>query len=621
MTDTRPPTRSAFWVRPTDLERLYTAQHVCYLIGGYDGSRDYGALLQIAANVARIGQLNRNLLLVPLLLRRHAQLHNRLCREQSSLFRNACILFYGASDESPWKEAATSQEELLELSGPPSAFAQVLIYGSGSSGEQASARSLQLLETLDDWHSINGQALAQLPVLLVNQQMPPPLFSSPSSTKLSTKLSRAAGIGMRDESVIAEFAGTAPEDIESKLFVSGDDAATYIVISHQESQPRGRPPAESSNMAGSKALTINFEVASPRYASGDRGRLYRAHVNLARDLVQLCHGKLSVNLLADLDGLEPLQIKPLETLRQRLSEAGATVNFINPIEGLQRGFLPFSQADLTISSTYPVALTSLILSVPTVLLRTNEHDVSKPDELIRIFGVPDGLVLDLEESGRDERFKKLGRAVLDHDYRRAAAAAAVRGTADVLTKNIATTTRLCEFFNSHYAAALEAKYQSTVGRLSYTMEQLSDIQLEYGRLLNCSAALQQSRSREIMLENVVDERTAWAERMIEEAERRLDVIHELQAALDERTAWAERLAEEAERRLVVIQGLQSVLGGQSAGRSEERAIFGSELPQISDSGDAVRARGRWLSIRQLRLLRDKVRSSRIARKTGWFTKE
>ena len=77
-------------------------------------------------------------------------------------------------------------------------------------------------------------------------------------------------------------------------------------------------------------------------------------------------------------------------------------------------------------------------------------------------------------------------------------------------------------------------------------------------------------TRQASLAAMVDERTAWAERMAEEAkrraeviqelraaldeqrgeaERRAEVIEELQAALDERTAWAERMVGEAERRL------------------------------------------------------------------------
>jgi hypothetical protein len=75
------------------------------------------------------------------------------------------------------------------------------------------------------------------------------------------------------------------------------------------------------------------------------------------------------------------------------------------------------------------------------------------------------------------------------------------------------------------------------------------------------------------LQRALDERTAWAERMIKEAEQRGAVIEELQRALDERTAWAERMIKEAEQRGAVIEELQRALDEREVRQAalEERA--------------------------------------------------
>ena len=61
------------------------------------------------------------------------------------------------------------------------------------------------------------------------------------------------------------------------------------------------------------------------------------------------------------------------------------------------------------------------------------------------------------------------------------------------------------------------------------------------------------------LRPLVDERTAWAERLVAEAEARGRVIDDLQRLVDERTAWAERMVAEAEARGRVIESLQRQL--------------------------------------------------------------
>jgi uncharacterized coiled-coil DUF342 family protein len=82
------------------------------------------------------------------------------------------------------------------------------------------------------------------------------------------------------------------------------------------------------------------------------------------------------------------------------------------------------------------------------------------------------------------------------------------------------------------------------------------------RLAGEDAAVKQLMERDEEIQRLhvaLDERTAWAERMVAEAEARGKVITEIQTALDERTAWAERMVAEAEARGAVIEELQAAL--------------------------------------------------------------
>jgi hypothetical protein len=88
-----------------------------------------------------------------------------------------------------------------------------------------------------------------------------------------------------------------------------------------------------------------------------------------------------------------------------------------------------------------------------------------------------------------------------------------------------------------------------------------------------AAELRPLYTRQAFIEATLQERTAWARRLAEEAEQRGAVIEELQRALDERTAWAERMIKEAEQRGAVIEELQRALDEREVRQAalEERA--------------------------------------------------
>jgi hypothetical protein len=95
--------------------------------------------------------------------------------------------------------------------------------------------------------------------------------------------------------------------------------------------------------------------------------------------------------------------------------------------------------------------------------------------------------------------------------------------------------------------------EATIRTLRETLERTAWIEYR-GQLIDADRLGVIAQLRE-----TITERTAWAERMVAEAEARGAVIEELHQALIERTAWAERMVAEAEARGAVIEELQRAL--------------------------------------------------------------
>ena len=78
--------QGAIWIFAGNLERLFSARHVCYLIGSYDGSGNYGDILQLHANARRIQAAGSGILAAPLVYWRYVNDHLSLRDRHPELF-------------------------------------------------------------------------------------------------------------------------------------------------------------------------------------------------------------------------------------------------------------------------------------------------------------------------------------------------------------------------------------------------------------------------------------------------------------------------------------------------------------------------------------------------------
>ena len=146
--------RGAFWVKRAEFATLHAAPHLCYLIGGYDGSRNYGDVLQVAANIRRLARMSEAPLAVPLVDVRHAGSHHDLARDQPAFFGDACVLYY-AVETDPLDDPRDDLQalDLVAVEHAPTRASQLLVYGGGffAAGQPWGRRKLDLIDAVERW--------------------------------------------------------------------------------------------------------------------------------------------------------------------------------------------------------------------------------------------------------------------------------------------------------------------------------------------------------------------------------------------------------------------------------------------------------------------------------------
>ena len=524
-----PPTHWAFSIRRGDLERLFGARRICYLIGGYDGSGNYGDIVQLAANLERLSSPIGGILLVPLISRLNLQSHDDLCREHPSLFGEACFTYYtlryGSED---FGADALDGEDFVDLDGPPPAYSHILIYGGGFFNEWWGPRVLDVIEALQKWLSI-GQAAPQVVSrpLILGQQISGDFVPGSQARRFSELLECATAIGVRDTISFDVVARQCNESIRSKLFVSGDDAASYIAA---RSWPSAAGGARSGAAADRRpaAFTVNLHLSLETYVTDDASRLLDVAASIARDLRDLRAGSAALNLIAAFEDRRISETRYLTDLKESLGNNFDIVNVINCTSEILKSFPLMSRANVTIACSYHVAMTSLILSIPTVLLYANDYYAHKHQGLRDWFLIPDEMVFDVNKDDYDKLAKTLRAIIVDHNFRTHLGCIATQAAARMVMNNSNATVLLSEWLTNDYIAGVEEKYHSTVENHLQTLQQLSEVQ----GLVNGYSNAQLLRVRAAELEALVEERTAWAQRSVEAVTQRDSVIRYLQAQLE-----------------------------------------------------------------------------------------
>lgn len=348
------------WATQTDRQRLADARAAVFLVGSYDGSGNYGDVLQLAAVLRTVARLSGSPLAVPVIERETLGHHRALAQRHPGMFDGAAFAFFEG-------DGVSHEDDLVELRlTAPGPTALVYVYGGGFLNGWWGARKTGHVAAVEE---LTGGR--HLPVVASGQQVDEATIAPGGPGH--ELLARASWIGVRDVGSLEYVREQIPGGAH-RAELAGDDALPFLE----------RPQTEASEV-------VNLHVNDGSWIS-DRPEAMRENVvSLVREL-GLANG-------------EQLELQPvvayedprvsereivsdlLERQRGRLEKAG-----LRPTEPLDilddaisNDLTTFRRARLTVSCSYHVALTSLLAGIPAVLLAQNDYYAQKAAGLRDLF--------------------------------------------------------------------------------------------------------------------------------------------------------------------------------------------------------------------------------------------
>ena len=343
---------------PGGLRALEGAHAVVFLVGGYDGSGDYGDIAQYEAAAALVSALGPRVAGVAVVEDVHAEDH------APGHDSRGTVLARFASG------APAAGRDRVPFALPPAVrAAAVYFYGGGYLDAAWGTRKLAMVDAVLD---------------LLRRSGIPQCRAIASGQQVDARLARDA----RPRAGCAAAVARA---------VRGARRA----VGARRRGPRTRAPADRRRRRRSPA----DQIAAPRPA--DRDGLLRANVHVS-DSQSATEGdallEFSAAVLGALARTDGLAIQPVVACDDRQGSAHAAIErfeaacraqgvaaaaFAEPLllrAGADDGEL--ARADITLSCSYHVALTSLLLGVPAALVPENGHHAQAAAGLLEDFGLP-----------------------------------------------------------------------------------------------------------------------------------------------------------------------------------------------------------------------------------------
>ena len=350
---------------PETAALLTAGAPLALLVGSYDGSGNYGDIAQLDGALGLLERLDSDLLVLPVVERRFAGTHKTMATELVHHPRHV-LYFYGGS--------GPRDEGLVPVEPPQGVpLAISYLYGGGFLNPSWGRRKLAMLSAVEDFVADAGRVVR----LASGQQVDAGWIAGldPAEAEL---LRRFELWGARDDAsaeTLAELGASGP------AFNGGDDSVGILTAIGAGSGPE---------QSGSP-LVVNVHFAEHEWVTDQPDSVREFDVRLLAELARLAGRPLQVRpLLAYLDpriderpGLERFAAACAEREIELMSEPCV----LRPA-GVGDLAGELGDAALTLSSSYHVALTSLLLAIPTALLRDNDYYAQKAQGLLTDFGLP-----------------------------------------------------------------------------------------------------------------------------------------------------------------------------------------------------------------------------------------
>jgi hypothetical protein len=358
----------SLWATPADRKRLLEAESVLFLVGSYDGSGNYGDILQSATAIETVGGLPGSPLAVPIVERETHGHHSELMRRYRKEFGAAAFIFFHDCEEEP-------DDGLIEIAPPAGQLptALIYIYGGGFINGWWGARKAAHVEAAEQL--LGGRPL---PVVASGLQVEEAAVA-PGGPGYDL-LSRASWIGVRDVDSL-RYASRQVPGIAGRVELAGDDATPFLEC----------PPVKPRAM-------INLHLNDGTWISDDPESLPAKIARLVRDLGTASEEPLQLQPIIAYEDPRVSEQRIVSDLFERQGGAfeDAGLELAEPLDvledAIENGFADFKRARLTVSCSYHVTLTSLLAGIPAVMLAQNNYYEQKAAGLRDLFQLGPGRV-------------------------------------------------------------------------------------------------------------------------------------------------------------------------------------------------------------------------------------
>jgi hypothetical protein len=484
--------------------------HVLLLVGGYDGSGNYGDMVQLQAVLELLAALGPAVTPVPVIELAYARGHEALAAASPQLGA-VPVAHYDSGEAGP-----PPGFERLALA-PDAASGGLYLYGGGYLNASWGARKLDMARTAEEVVRAAGIPLAA-PVssgLQVEARWAEALDGPPREL-----LERLAPFGVRDERSLPAFAADA--------LLTGDDAVGVLA-------------AHAGTAAPDAGLRVNVHLQDETWVTAEPDALLGFVSELLRALEAAAGERVTVQpVIAYEDGR--ITERPLA---ERLGAAAEPL-VLRPGD-LGDSLAQVGRAALTISCSYHVALTSDLVGVPAALLAGNPYYEQKAAGLRALFALP--AVDPRGEAGA------AAAALLGHARGGSALRlGALRAVARRRDAELALLARLAPSLAAHRAAAPAGRTSELLERLAVLRADHADALADLDRL-RARAAEELADRDALIAERAAEFNALWDELQgyVAERERLLARCAELEEGLREHQAAAERL----QRQEAVVLGSRS----------------------------------------------------------------
>lgn len=354
---------STLFAAPATVKAIAEARAVVFMVGSYDGSGNFGDIAQFRAALSLVERLGPGLLPVPVLERSVVAYHRALVEAGEPA--PASPVFFDP--------AGACEDDLLPVAAPADlAFGASYLYGGGYLNASWGDRKLAMLRSAE--------------ALLAAGGAPAPCRVA---SGLQAEAAWIAGLAEADTALLRSFEVLGVRDAGSAPALEALGAAAPVVPSADDAVAVLRELAPAAPPVGDGPLRVNLHFAEHEWVTDRPADALGFYTGFLDELRRSSGRPLTLQpLIAYLDGRIDER-----AAAERLRGACASIAEIeNPVvlrpAGLAAAAPRLGGAHLTLSSSYHVALTSLMLAVPALLLGDNPYYEQKAAGLVADFGLP-----------------------------------------------------------------------------------------------------------------------------------------------------------------------------------------------------------------------------------------